>query len=64
MTGIFQLMDMVMAEELGVDLNVYMDVIDEFNDEDMTFIIETILSESSTQEDKQKAKDLFNTKVK
>ena len=61
--SLWDMFDHAMAEQLGVDVQTYVDTIDKFNDEDMGYIIETILKEDSTEEDKQKAKELFKTNL-
>ena len=61
--SLWDMFDHAMAEQLGVDVQTYVDTIDKFNDEDMGYIIETMLKEDSTEEDKQKAKELFKTNL-
>ena len=61
--SLWDMFDHAMAEQLGVDVQTYADTIDKFNDEDMGYIIETMLKEDSTEEDKQKAKELFKTNL-
>ena len=61
--GLFDLFDQAIADTLAVDVEVYIETIEKFNDEDMTFIIESMISKEATAEDRQKAKDLFDSKV-
>ena len=61
--SLWDMFDHAMAEQLGVDVQTYVDTIDKFNDEDMGYIIETMLKEESTKEEKQKAKELFKTNL-
>jgi len=61
--GLFDLFDQAIADTLAVDVDVYIETIEKFNDEDMTFIIESMISKEATAEDRQKAKDLFDSKV-
>ena len=61
--SLWDMFDHAMAEQLGVDVQTYVDTIDKFNDEDMEYIIETMLNEDSIEEDKQKAKELFKTNL-
>ena len=62
--GIFDLFDQAIADELGVDVQLFVDTIDEFNDTDMEFIIYSLLDDAASDEDKTKAKELFKTKLK
>jgi hypothetical protein len=62
MAGIFDLFDQMLAEELGVDVETYTATIEKFNDTDMDFIILSML-ENTSEDDKQKAIDLFKTKL-
>jgi hypothetical protein len=62
MAGIFDLFDQMLAEELGVDVETYTTTIEKFNDTDMDFIILSML-ENTSEDDKQKAIDLFKTKL-
>lgn len=60
---LWDMFDQAIAEQLGVSVEQYIDSIDEFNDEDMEYIIFTLMDTETTIEEKQKAKDLFNTKI-
>ena len=60
---IFGLFDQATAEELGVSVEVYIDTIDKFDEQDMEYIIHTVLNPNATQDDKDKAKQLFNSKI-
>ena len=60
---LWDMFDQTIAEQLGVSVEQYIDSIDEFNDEDMEYIIFTLMDTETTIEEKQKAKDLFNTKI-
>jgi len=60
---LWDMFDQAIAEQLEVDIQTYVDTIDLFDDKDMEYIITTILSTELPEEEKQKAKDLFNTKV-
>lgn len=56
----YDLMDEIMAEELGVDVETYINVIeDKCTLEEAEFIIDNILEEK----DKEKARELFNSKL-
>ena len=59
--GLFDMFDQLIADELGVDVETYIRVIDEFNDSDMEYIIETVLNPNSTTDERVKAVELFNT---
>lgn len=61
--GIWGMIDKAIADELGVSVEVYAETIDKFEDPEFEFIIETMMSLTTTNEEKQKAKDLFNTKL-
>lgn len=61
--GIFDMFDQALADDLGVDVETYINTIDKFNDEDMEYIINTLLDYKTTIEEKEKARDLFNTKL-
>lgn len=63
MESLFDLVDKALAEILEVDVQKFIDTIDEFNDEDMEFIIHTLMDSESTDEEKTKAKELFKTKL-
>ena len=60
---LWDMFDQAIAEQSGVDVETFINTIDSFNDEDMEYIIHTILDSNSTPDEKSKAKDLFNTKV-
>jgi hypothetical protein len=62
MAGIFDLFDQMVAEKLGVDVETYTTTIEKFDDIDMDFIILSML-EDVLEDDKQKAIDLFKTKL-
>jgi hypothetical protein len=62
--GIFDMFDQALADDLGVDVETYINTIDKFDDEDMEYIIGTLLNEKTSVEEKEKARDLFNTKLK
>ena len=62
-TGLFDMFDQLIAEGLEVDIQTYIDTIDKFNDEDMEYIIHTIMDTSKNQDDKDKAKQLFKSKI-
>ena len=63
MESLFDLVDKALAEILEVDVQKFIDTIDEFNDKDMEFIIHTLMDSESTDEEKTKAKELFKTKL-
>jgi hypothetical protein len=59
MVGLWDMMDMSIAEELGVDVETYINIIDnKCTDEEAQFIIMTILDED--QSNLEKAKETFN----
>jgi hypothetical protein len=58
MAGLFDMMDMAIAGELGVDVEVYIDIIEKCTEEEANFIIMTILDED--EENLEKAKEMFN----
>lgn len=59
MAGLWYMMDMAIAGELGVDVETYINIIDsKCTDEEAQFIIMTILDED--QDNLEKAKELFN----
>jgi hypothetical protein len=59
MAGLWDMMDMAIAEELGVDIETYINIIDnKCTDEEAQFIIMTILDED--QGNLEKAKETFN----
>lgn len=62
MGGFYNLMDDAMAQELGVDVKTYIEVIDKkCTEEEATFIIDTILDQDP--DNLEKAKALFNSKI-
>ena len=65
--GLFDLFDHAIADELGVEVEVFIDTIDKFDDDDQKYIIETILdgtfNKEAPAEDIYKAKELFKTKL-
>jgi hypothetical protein len=58
MPGLFDMMDMAIAGELGVDVEVYIDIIEKCTEEEANFIILTILEEDT--DNIEKAKEMFN----
>jgi Cys-tRNA synthase (O-phospho-L-seryl-tRNA:Cys-tRNA synthase) len=59
MAGLWDMMDMAIAQELGVDVETYITIIDnKCTDEEAQFIIMTILDED--QGNLEKAKETFN----
>jgi len=63
MVGLFDMFDQLIADELGVDVETYIRVIDEFNDSDMEYIIENVLSPNVSDDERNKAIELFKTKL-
>ena len=62
MGGLYNLIDDAMAQELGVDVKTYIEVIDKkCTEEEATFIINTIMDEDEVNIEKAKA--LFNSKL-
>ena len=62
MTGLYNLMDDAMAQELGVDLKTYIEIIEKkCTEKEATFIINAIIDEDLT--DIEKAKALFHSKM-
>jgi hypothetical protein len=59
---LFEFLDNVMAQNLEVDFDTYVETIEQFNDEDMDFILESFMT--GTAEDMDKARELFKTKLK
>lgn len=58
---LFELMDHAIADELGVDLETYVDVIEnKCTYEEADFIIEQLFNEG----DVEAAKEMFNSKLK
>jgi hypothetical protein len=61
MMGLFEMMDDAFAQELGVDLETYVDVIEnKCSYEEADFIISNLFNE----EDIEEAKQMFNSKLK
>lgn len=60
MFGLFDLMDQVLADELGVDVKTYITIIEQVTDEEQDEIIMGILENDN--ERKAKAIELFNIK--
>jgi len=58
MAGLFDIMDMAIAGELGVDVEVYIDIIEKCTEEEANFNILTIMEED--QDNFEKAKEMFN----
>jgi len=61
MMDLFELMDHAIADELGVDLEIYIDVIEnKCTLEEADFIIDNLFNEG----DVEAAKEMFNSKLK
>lgn len=58
MAGLWDMMDHAIANELGVDVEVYIDIIEKCTEEEANFIILTIMEED--QDNLEKAKEMFN----
>jgi len=59
MPGLWDMMDQAIANELGVDVETYIEIIDgKCTDEEANFIILTIMEED--EENLEKAKQTFN----
>jgi len=58
MAGLFDMMDMAIAGELGVDVEVYIDIIEKCTEEEANFIIMTIIE--GDEDNLDKAKKMFN----
>lgn len=58
MIGLYDMMDMAIAGELGVDIEVYIDIIEKCTEEEANFIINAILDEDA--DNIEKAKEMFN----
>jgi hypothetical protein len=56
--GLWDMMDIAIAGELGVDVEVYIDIIEKCTEEEANFIIMTIMEED--QDNLEKAKEIFN----
>jgi hypothetical protein len=64
MAGLFDLMDCMVADELGVDVEVYIKIIErDCTHWESTFIILAMLEEDNPTR-KEKARKLFNSYVK
>jgi hypothetical protein len=64
MAGLFDLMDCMVADELGVDVEVYIKIIEQdCTHWESTFIILAMLEENNPNR-KEKARKLFNSYVK
>jgi hypothetical protein len=64
MAGLFDLMDCMVADELGVDVEVYIKIIEQdCTHWESTFIILAMLEEDNPNR-KEKAQKLFNSYVK
>ena len=63
MGGFFDMFDQMLAEELEVDTEVYTSTIEKFGQDEMNFIILTMLDENVSDSIKEKAKELFKTKL-
>lgn len=61
--GIWDLFDKAIADELGVDVETYINAIEKCTDDEMNVVILSFLEKDATLEDKQKAKDLFYSKI-
>lgn len=62
MGGLYNLIDDVMAQELGVDVKTYIEVVDKkCTVDEATFIIDTIMDEDEVNIEKTKA--LFHSKL-
>jgi hypothetical protein len=59
MAGLYDMMDMAIAEELGVDVETYIRIIEnECSNREANFIINVIMDERT--EKLEKAKEMFN----
>ena len=59
MAGLYDMMDMAIAEELGVDVETYIRIIEnECSNREANFIINVIMGERT--EKLEKAKEMFN----
>jgi hypothetical protein len=59
MAGLWDMMDMAIAEELGVDVKTYIRIVErECTEEESSFIIMTVMEEDT--ENLEKAKAIFN----
>lgn len=63
MAGLFDMLDQIVADGLKVDVKTFIDTIDLFNDEDMEAIMFPFLNDNSSEEERNKARELFNTKL-
>jgi len=65
MNGIdlFDMMDKLVADGLGVDVQTYIDTIDLFSDDDMETIIHTMMDVNASEDDKMDARRLFKSRM-
>lgn len=56
--GLWDLMDLAVANELGVEVETYIDIIEKCTEGEANFIIMTIMEED--QDNLEKAKEMFN----
>ena len=61
--GLFDMFDQLLADELGVDVETYVETIEKFDEGEMTIIIETLLDQSISKEQKDEVKNLFKSKL-
>lgn len=61
--GLFDMFDQLLADELGVDLETYVETIEKFDEGEMTIIIETLLDQSISKERKDEVRNLFKSKL-
>ena len=61
--GLFDMMDQMVAEGLGVDVQTYIDTIDLFDDDDMETIIHTMMDVNASEDDKMDARRLFKSRM-
>ena len=60
---LFDLFDQLLADELGVDVETYVETIEKFNDEEMRLIVETLLDQDKSIEEKEEVRNLFKSKL-
>lgn len=64
MFGLFDMMDQIIADSLGVDVEKYIEIIEtKCSEEDATIIIMTLLESEDKPEEIAKAKEIFNKYV-
>lgn len=64
MFGLFDMMDQMIADSLGVDVEKYIEIIEtKCSEEDATTIIMTLLDSEDKPEEIEKAKEIFNKYV-